>query len=249
MKPSKMTKLLIRFCIAAAVSVPAQASESNLLSISTQKTNEASAQETGGFGAGLIVGAVLGGPPGAIIGAAGGSWLGHHDTQRTNAIAAKSAELSQKENQITKLETELSVTENELANTISRLNADRRLATMDFLKNGLTTTVYFRSGEVDLPSQNADKLYQLARLLKDFPELHVQMEGHTDIRGDVEYNQHLSEMRIETVQSVLEDAGLPEQRIHCNSYGEAQAMASEGDNENYVFDRRVSIHVSLITTS
>ena len=243
MNKLKLTYALLPLCISATLAIPAQADE---IYVDHQ---QASAKETGGFGLGILLGAVVGGPPGAILGAAGGAWLGHHDTQRTNTIAAKNSELVEKENQITKLETELSVTENELANTISRLNSDQRLVAMDFLKKGMTTTVYFRSDEVDLPDTNADRLYQLAQLLRSYPELHISMEGHADIRGDGEYNQHLSELRVETVQDLLEDAGIPTERIHCQAYGELKAMAAEGDNENYVFDRRVSIHISLVTNT
>ena len=238
MKQTTIKRTLLPFMIAATLSVPSQADD-------IYPSQQASIKETGGFSLGLLVGALLGGPPGAIIGAAGGGWLGHHDTQRTNTIAEFSSKLAEKENQITKLETELSVTENELANTISRINNDSRLTALAFLSKGLTTTVYFRSGETDLPAVNADRLYQLAQLLRDFPELQISMQGHADIRGNDEYNQHLSELRVDTVQNILEDAGIPAHRIHCESYGETQAMASEGDTENYVFDRRVSIQVSL----
>ncbi len=244
MKQTTFTKTLLPLCIAAALSLPVQAND-----IYAQH-DHASTKETGGFGLGMIVGAILGGPPGAIVGAAGGSWLGHHDTQRTDTIAAIDLELTEKENLITKLETELSATESELANTISRFkneqaNSDQRFTNLEFLSKRQTTTIYFGSGEVDLPVRNGDHLYELAQLLNDYPELQINMEGHADISGDDEYNQHLSELRVDTVQHILEEAGIPADRIHCESYGESQAMATEGDKQNYVFDRRVSIHVSL----
>ncbi len=245
MNTSTIKQILLPLCIAATLSIPVHADD-------IYATQQASIKETGGFGLGLLAGAILGGPPGAIIGAASGGWLGHHDTQRTDAIAAIDLELVIKENQITKLETELSntetelsATETELANTISRFQSEKRLANLDFLSKRQTTTIYFGSGEIDLPSRNGDRLYELAQLLNDYPELQINMEGHADIRGDDEYNQHLSELRVDTVQHILEEAGIPADRIHCESYGESKAMASEGDHQNYVFDRRVSIHVSL----
>ncbi len=235
---------LLPICITAILSVPVQANGTYT------NHQQASTKETSGFGLGIIVGAILGGPPGAVIGA----WLGHHDTQRTNTIAVIDLELTEKENRVTKLESELVATETELANTISRfkneqIKSEQRFANLEFLSKRQTTTIYFGSGEVDLPVRNGEQLYELAQLLNNYPELQIKMEGHTDIIGNEEYNQHLSELRVDTVQHILEEAGIPADRIHCESYGETQAMATEGDRQNHVFDRRVSIHVSLVSAS
>lgn len=206
-------------------------------------------KETGGMGLGLLLGAVVAGPPGAIVGAIGGTWAGYHDTQQEMTIAAISSELAEKENQLTKIQTELSVTEAELDNALKRIGTEQRYAALDYLQKGLTTTIYFRTGESDLQESHGEKLFQLAQILKEFPELQINMEGHADIRGNGDYNQMLSENRIQVVQQVLLDAGIPEEKINCEAYGESEAMAQQGDRENYVFDRRVSIHLSLESTS
>ena len=36
-------------------------------------------------------------------------------------------------------------------------------------------------------------------------------------------------------------------RIHAHAYGESEALSALGDDEGYVFDRRVNIHVTLHT--
>lgn len=206
-------------------------------------------KEDGGMGIGLLVGGAIAGPPGAIIGAIGGRWVGYHDTQQELTIAAISSELTEKENQLTKIQTELSVAETELGNALDQINQDKRTASLEYLQKGLTTTVYFRTGESELPESNSSQLFELAQTLKDFPELQITMEGHADIRGVGEYNQQLSESRIQAVQQILQNAGIPERQINCEAYGETEAMANNGDRENYIFDRRVSIHLSLDSTS
>ncbi|MFK8067550.1 MAG: OmpA family protein [Gammaproteobacteria bacterium] len=243
MKKRKLNKTFLPLLITTALINPVIAADD------IADREHASTKETGGFGLGLILGGLLGGPPGAVVGAAGGGWLGHNDTNRTDMIATLDEELIERNELIIKLETELSATETELVNTIHRLSGEQKNAKLDYLKKGLTTTVYFRSADTNLPASNAFRLEQLADLLQEFPNIKVSMEGHTDIRGDAEYNRHLSELRIETVQKLLENAGISSDQIRCEAYGESKAMAMEGDNENYVFDRRVSIHVSLPETS
>ncbi len=243
MKKRQLNKTLLPLLISSALINPALAAEN------IYDRDHASTKETGGFGLGLILGGLLGGPPGAIVGAAGGSWLGHHDTNRTDMIATLDKKLIERNELITKLETELSATETELTNAIHQLSDEQHNAKLDYLQKGLTTTVYFRSADTNLPASNAYRLEQLADLLQEFSNINISMEGHTDIRGDAEYNRHLSELRIDTVQQLLESAGISSDKIHCQAYGESKAMAMEGDNENYVFDRRVSIHISLSEAS
>jgi outer membrane protein OmpA-like peptidoglycan-associated protein len=166
-----------------------------------------------------------------------------------NSLTSTAAAFDKEENQLTKIQTELSVTETELGNALNQINEDKRITALVYLQKGLTTTVYFRTGESDLPESNSNQLFELAQTLKDFPELQITMEGHAGIRGDGEFNQQLSESRVRAVQQILQDAGIPEQQIHCEAYGETEAMANNGDRENYIFYRRVSIHLSMGSTS
>jgi len=46
--------------------------------------------ENTGFGIGALIGGLLAGPPGAIIGAAGGSWFASRETKANKAIGASS---------------------------------------------------------------------------------------------------------------------------------------------------------------
>ena len=73
----------------------------------------------------------------------------------------------------------------------------------------------------------------------------VHLSGHADARGNEDYNQQLSEARVDTVQTVLEDNGLTADRIHRHAYGESQARASVGDVDAYAFDRKVNVMLSL----
>ncbi len=84
-------------------------------------------------------------------------------------------------------------------------------------------------------------------MIRQFPEISVQLEGHADRRGTNTHNMKLSQKRIKEVQSEMVNAGLPEQRIQVHAYGETQAIATNGDSEGYIFDRRVTIHLTLDT--
>jgi len=57
-------------------------------------------------------------------------------------------------------------------------------------------------------------------VLKQNPELTVQLEGHCDERGTAEYNLSLGAERARAVKDVLLSFGLPASRMETISYGE-----------------------------
>jgi outer membrane protein OmpA-like peptidoglycan-associated protein len=80
-----------------------------------------------------------------------------------------------------------------------------------------------------LPSQ----IKTLDALVSDFtkyltyrPDAHLIMAGHADIRGTKEYNQKLSERRVERVKSYLVEHGVPADHLETKAFGEEQNMSA-----------------------
>jgi hypothetical protein len=61
------------------------------------------------------------------------------------------------------------------------------------------------------------------KYLETKPDAHLTLGGHADIRGTVEYNQALTERRVNTVKSFLIEQGVPEANIDVKAFG-------KGDN-------------------
>ncbi|RIL09469.1 MAG: peptidoglycan-associated lipoprotein [Proteobacteria bacterium] len=59
-----------------------------------------------------------------------------------------------------------------------------------------------------------------ARILRENPELRVQLEGHCDERGTAEYNLTLGAERARAVKDVLVSLGISSSRLETVSYGE-----------------------------
>src|SRR5277367_974873 len=60
--------------------------------------------------------------------------------------------------------------------------------------------------------------------LKYRPNAHLILGGHADVRGTKEYNQLLSERRVEKAKSYLIEKGVPADHIDTKAYGEEQNM-------------------------
>ncbi len=81
-----------------------------------------------------------------------------------------------------------------------------------------------------LPSQQ-QTLISLAgdfqKYLQSRPDAHLTLEGHADPRGSVEYNQALSERRVDRTKSFLIEHGVPESSIQTKAFGEQQNMTED----------------------
>lgn len=79
---------------------------------------------------------------------------------------------------------------------------------------------------------------RVARVLNDYPQTVVRVEGHTDSQGTEEYNQRLSERRANAVKNALIQRGIHPQRIVALGFGESMPISSN-DAQN----RRVVVSI------
>jgi hypothetical protein len=81
-----------------------------------------------------------------------------------------------------------------------------------------------------LPTQQKT-LISLATDFKQYvqskPDAHLILGGHADHRGTVEYNQALSERRVNRVKSFLIEQGVPEANIETKAFGKEDNLTSE----------------------
>ncbi|WP_303312543.1 OmpA family protein [Hymenobacter sp. BT730] len=104
--------------------------------------------------------------------------------------------------------------------------------------------VKFEQGQaVLLPASYPDLEYLLALLTK-FPQLTIELRGHTDNVGDPTKNITLSEQRVEVVKSYLVDHGIAETRITGIGLGGAEPRASNDQEATRQLNRRVEFRVT-----
>jgi outer membrane protein OmpA-like peptidoglycan-associated protein len=202
-------------------------------------------KEPAGIGFGALIGGLVGGPPGAILGAAGGAWLGDRADRKDGEIAELEDRLAARNEEFGRLQAEFAALRKEQAGNLQRAALERRRSALDELTAGVSLDVFFRTGSAEPEPEFRARVKRLAAFLRDFPEIRLDIEGHADRRGTGKYNQRLSERRAAAVRALLAEAGLPAERMRIHAYGERQATAAEGDSEGYPWDRRVSISLSL----
>ncbi len=104
--------------------------------------------------------------------------------------------------------------------------------------------VLFDSGRATLRPGAREKLAKVAGIVLTYPGLNLEVEGHTDSVGGVDYNQNLSERRADGVRSFLVQQGVPVGSIVARGYGKEQPVATNGTGTGRQQNRRVELIVS-----
>lgn len=91
---------------------------------------------------------------------------------------------------------------------------------MQFSESSELQTIYFEFDKYSLTTQTRERLQRNAEWLKQHPEVSVQIEGHCDERGTLEYNQVLGENRAVNTKKYLISLGINPDRLYTISYGE-----------------------------
>ena len=86
-------------------------------------------------------------------------------------------------------------------------------------------------------------LNEVASTLQAYPNIDVELEGHTDSIGSDSYNLGLSERRAIAVKVYLEGRGIPAKRMRPVGYGESQPIATNETEEGRDENRRVELTV------
>jgi len=98
--------------------------------------------------------------------------------------------------------------------------------------------IYYDFDKWDLKPESFPVLDSLAMLLKENPELKVEIRSHTDSRGSDEYNLTLSQKRAESVVKYLVSKGISPERLIAKGYGEKHPIASNDTEEGRAKNRR-----------
>lgn len=179
-----------------------------------QKTGQGAAV---GAGVGAILGQVIGGDTEAtLIGAGVGAALGGLAGNQIGAYMDRQ--------------------EAELRNAVTTSEAASVTRSQDVLTATFKSNLFFDFDSATLKPGAYSELDRVARVLQDYPQTRIRVEGHTDAKGAADYNQVLSEKRARAVADALIQRGVNPARIQTMGFGESQPISSS-DADN----RRVNI--------
>ena len=99
--------------------------------------------------------------------------------------------------------------------------------------------VQFDFDKSDIKSVYKPQFDEIAKVLKDSPEISMTVEGHTCWIGTEKYNQGLSERRADAVRKMfIQDYGFAPERISIEGYGETRPVADNNTSTGREKNRR-----------
>ncbi len=102
--------------------------------------------------------------------------------------------------------------------------------------------IHFDTNSDKIEPESKPAIDEIAKLLKESPELKVILVGHTDSQGGLQYNMDLSHRRASSVATVLEvDYAIDSKRLGAAGIGYLAPMASNRTEEGRAMNRRVEI--------
>ena len=100
--------------------------------------------------------------------------------------------------------------------------------------------LFFETGSSAILEKSFPELQQLKTLLEQQPQLHIEIQGHTDDVGDELSNQQLSEQRAQAVYDYLVKVGISQARLAYKGFGESQPIAPNDTPEGRQINRRTA---------
>jgi len=103
--------------------------------------------------------------------------------------------------------------------------------------------IFFDFGKATLKPESYAELDRLVKLLNDYPNLRVEISGHTDNISSLEFNLKLSEARAKAVVDYLISKGISQNRLEYKGYAFLQPIAPNDTEEGRKLNRRVEFKI------
>ncbi|MBA6257161.1 MULTISPECIES: sortase-associated OmpA-like protein PdsO [unclassified Colwellia] len=240
------------FLIASLIAAPTLSQSAYAFDNNTATDNESlqltdSDKEGIGFGAGMFIGAIFGGPVGAILVGVTGSLVAKtaNDKENLNELQAS----------INKQESDYSIAVQQFRQKLARAEQNHQLELSVLEQNvdkkyqrasqlqaeNLLMSLQFPTGSSDLQPHYHSQIVALSEMLQQSPTLFIDLSGYTDMQGNKKVNQALSIARVNTVKHALIDQGVKAERIQLFAFGEQAPVVANSEKEVSFYDRRVVI--------
>jgi outer membrane protein OmpA-like peptidoglycan-associated protein len=134
-------------------------------------------------------------------------------------------------------------------NTAGTLGANIQLKKIQMNQAIKIENIYYDYAKSDIRADAAKELDKLANILKDNPQLLIEIGSHTDARGGANENMTLSQARAEAAAGYIVSKGVAATRIRAKGHGETQLVngctdAVQCSEEEHQRNRRTEFTVT-----
>ncbi|MBE9046447.1 OmpA family protein [Pleurocapsales cyanobacterium LEGE 10410] len=103
------------------------------------------------------------------------------------------------------------------------------------------TNIHFALDQAKISPTSAEVLNQIATVLKQYPFLTIELQGHTDSRASNQYNLNLSKRRAIAARNYLLQQGIQPERMTILPLGESKLKKPGNTTLEHAYNRRVEV--------
>ncbi len=182
----------------------------------------------------------------AVTGCATHKYVDAHVAAVDTKISSAQSEADEQKSRIAEHDQMLARLDRTSREAVLRAEAAGKLAEGKFLYNvTLQDDGYkFKTNKYALSDDEKAKLMDFASKLKsDNRNVYIEIQGHTDSTGTVDYNESLGEERADAVRLFLNEQGVALNRMNTISYGQTAPVADNKTKAGRAQNRRVNLVV------
>lgn len=102
----------------------------------------------------------------------------------------------------------------------------------------------YTATSTNVPIEGKYELSQIAAFLKKYPDVVLEIGGHTSTQGDGDFNQLLSQRRADAIVNYLaEELKVPSSQLQAKGYGEDSPMESNDTQRGRALNERIEVKI------
>jgi OOP family OmpA-OmpF porin len=108
---------------------------------------------------------------------------------------------------------------------------------------GVIEGINFKTGSADILAGSYVLLDRAVKVLQDYPDVNLEISGHTDNRGKAEYNLNLSQRRADSVKTYFVQRGIASARLQAIGFGLTRPIADNKTSSGRATNRRTEFRL------
>jgi hypothetical protein len=103
--------------------------------------------------------------------------------------------------------------------------------------------IFFDFDKASLRPESNLELDRLRKVMLDYPNMKIEISGHTDNKGSADYNRKLSQSRAKSVLDYLVKKGISPDRMTFAGYGFDRPLSPNETEEGRQLNRRTEFEI------
>lgn len=103
--------------------------------------------------------------------------------------------------------------------------------------------IFFDVDKYELKEKSYTELEKIVHFLVENPQISIEIGGHTDNTGNINYNQQLSEKRAMAVYTYIINQGISSKRLSARGFGHTRPVATNETEDGRQLNRRIEFTI------